>query len=64
MTRKHGHIFYEWSKEIFYTKRELIHPDRVFNLMKEPNDPHANSEALKKLEAISQKCEVYQRLPN
>ncbi len=70
LTRKHGHIFYEWSNEILYTERELIrihrhfyhpHPDNVFNLMKRANDPHSNSETLKKFETVFQKCESFQR---
>ncbi len=71
LTSKHRHIFYQWSHEKLYTERKLIrihrhfyhlHPDRVFNLMKRANDSHANSETLEKLETISQKCEICQRI--
>lgn len=71
ITRKFGHLYYEWGNDILYTKQELErihrhfyhpHPNRVFNLMKRAEDPEATAETLEALEKVSASCEICQRL--
>lgn len=71
VTRKMGHIYYEWGYGTMYTKAELkkIHrhfyhprPERIFSLMKRANDPQATADTLKLLEDVTESCDVCQRI--
>ena len=73
ITRNLEHLFYEWTKEVFYANNELKRinrhlyqpqPERVLNLMKKAGNPEATPENLKQLQDIAENCDVCQRLAN
>lgn len=56
VTRKYGHVFLEWSRDTLYTMveadrlhRHFCHPapERLFAVLRQANDPHANKETPK-----------------
>eukprot|EP00171_Calliarthron_tuberculosum_P002098 IDg2098t1 len=71
MTRKLGHVYYDWDYSMLYSEQQLrrIHrhfyhpqPDRIFNLIKRASEAKANPETLKLLDKISRECDVCQRV--
>lgn len=58
-----GFISYR-QPELFRIHRHFYHPqpDRIYNLMKRAADPDAASDTLKRLEDLSSRCYVCQRL--
>ena len=70
ISRKSGHLFYEWECDIMYTEnqplrmhRHFYHPrpERLFNLLKRADDENANAETYTQLQNISQECDICQR---
>lgn len=71
VTRKYGHVFLEWSRDTLYTmvEAERLHrhfchpaPERLFAVLRQANDPHANKETLSRLEEVTATCDTCQRL--
>eukprot|EP00171_Calliarthron_tuberculosum_P018035 IDg18035t1 len=69
--RKLGHLFYEWTYDTMYSETELkrIHrhfyhpkPERLYSLIKRAGDREATPETMKKLENLTESCDVCQRL--
>ncbi|CDF33317.1 unnamed protein product [Chondrus crispus] len=71
LTRKLGHLYLEWCTEMLYTSGELrkihrhfFHPtsDRLYAVMKRADPEHCSPQDLHKLEDVTARCDVCQRL--
>ena len=71
LTRKLGHLYLKWSTKVPYTSgeirkihRHLFRPtsDRLYAVMKRANPEHCSPQDLHKLEEITARCDICQRL--
>jgi len=71
LQRKGGHIYLVWGADVHYSVAELDrihrhfahpHPDRLFAVLRQAGDPHATAETRTQLAALTQACQVCQRL--
>lgn len=71
LIRKHGHLYIEWPKHMLFTTSKLrrvhrhlyhTHPDKIFQLLRRADPNNVTADDLTRLESITRKCEVCQRL--
>ena len=71
ITRKLGHLWYEWTKDVFYTDAEIKRiyrhfyhpqPEKVYNFLQKSEDPDATPDTFKQLQDITQSSDICQRL--
>eukprot|EP00171_Calliarthron_tuberculosum_P021509 IDg21509t1 len=71
VTRKFGHVYYEWTYETMYSEKELRrihrhfyhpHPERLYSLVHRAGDSNATPETMEMLKNLTASCDVCQRL--